>query len=159
MNRSAFLTAAVALAVCNTAGTCGQLPPDSVIRADISPEELDREPGYNQMKAAILSDVRIWRELDKKLDVEGQHEVPVSVLFTEGVPTCAVDKASFEVYKLKDDLIDQPYRVDETAYLCRKEGVYYYHYQGGPRRLNVWMGPYRIERKRVKSSATEDPNK
>ena len=43
-----------------------------------------------------------------------------------------------------------PYRIDETAYLCRKEGVYYYHYQGGPRKLDVWMGPYKIDRRRVK---------
>ena len=39
---------------------------------------------------------------------------------------------------------------DETAYLCRKEGLYYYHYQGGPKKLDMWMGPYRIDRKRVK---------
>jgi hypothetical protein len=138
----------LAVATCNCASTCDTMPPDSVLRADITPEELEKEPGYNQMKGAILSDVRVWRELDRKVEVEGVHEVPVSVIFSEGVATCGVDKSSFEVYKLRNDLIDQPYRIDETAYLCRKEGVYYYHYQGGPRKLDVWLGPFRIERKR-----------
>lgn len=138
----------VALAVCNTASTCATMPPDSVLRADITPEELEKEPGYNQMKGALISDVRVWRELDKKVATEGVHEVPVSVIFTEGMATCAIDKTGFEVYKLRNDLIDQPYGIVETAYLCRKEGVYYYHYQGGPRKLDVWLGPFRIERKR-----------
>jgi hypothetical protein len=28
--------------------------------------------------------------------------------------------------------------------------VYYYHYKGGPKKIDGWMGPYKIERKRVK---------
>ena len=137
-----------ACSLCSTAGTCDMRPPDSVVHADISPEELNAAPGYHQMKGALLNDVRLWRELDRKVEAEGRREVPVSVTFVAGIPTCAVDKTEFEIYRLKEDLLDQPYRVDETAYLCRKEGVYYYHYQGGPRKLDVWMGPYRIDRKR-----------
>jgi hypothetical protein len=146
MRKSFVLLAAVA--VCNTAGTCNIIPPDSVIRAEITPEELEAAPGYNQMKAAIISDVRVWRELDKKAETEGRREVPVSLIFVSGVATCAADKTEFEVYKIKEDEVDKPYRMDETAFLCRKEGVYYYHYQGGPRKTDVWMGPYRIDRKR-----------
>ncbi|MBI3857983.1 MAG: hypothetical protein HY293_20075 [Planctomycetes bacterium] len=137
-----------ACAVCGTAGTCDIRPPDSVIHAEISPEELAAAPGYHQMKAALIGDVRIWRELDKKVETEGRREVPLSVTFVAGVATCSADKTEFEIYRLKEDLLDQPYRVDETAFLCRKESVYYYHYQGGPRKLDVWMGPFRIERKR-----------
>lgn len=148
MRKSFAVLAAVAL--CNVAGTCNATPPDSVLRAEITPEELDAAPGFHQMKGAILSDVRVWRELDKKVDSDGRREVPVTLTFVSGVATCTTDKTEFEVYRLKDDLLDKPYRVDETAYLCRKESVYYYHYQGGPRKLNVWMGPYRIDRKRVK---------
>ena len=155
MRKSFVLMAAVA--VCNTAGTCDITPPDSVLRAEISPEELEASPGYNHMKAAIISDVRIWRELNKKLETEGQPTVPRYYKLVAGVATCSIDDTAFEIYKIKDDLQDQPYRVDETAYLCRKEGVYYYHYQGGPRKLDVWLGPYRIERKRAKSE--DDPKK
>ena len=148
MRKSLVLLAAIA--VCNTAGTCDLTPPDSVLRAEITPEELEAAPGYNQMKGALLNDIRVWRELDKKVAVEGRREVPTSLSLLSGVATCGMDQTEFEVYRLKEDLQDQPYRVDETAYLCRKEGVYYYHYQGGPRKLDVWMGPYRIDRKRVK---------
>ena len=149
MKRKFILVAACAM--CSTAGTCNITPPDSVIRAEITPEELEASPGYHQMKGAILNDVRIWRELDKKVEVEGRREVPTAVMFVGGVATCGSDKVEFEVYQLKEDLLDQPYRIDETAYLCRKEGLYYYHYQGGPRKLDAWMGPYRIERKRPRN--------
>jgi hypothetical protein len=139
-----------ACAVSNTAATCNTMPPDSVLHADLTPEELEAAPGYHQMKAALLSDVRQWRELDRKVEMDGQHEVPRALKFVEGVPTCLTDETKYEIYRLKEDIRDQPYRVDETAYLCRKEGLYYYHYEGGPHKLDLWMGPYRIERKRVK---------
>lgn len=148
MRKSFVLLAAIA--VCNTAGTCNMVPPDSVIRAEITPEELEAAPGYHQMKGALLNDIRLWRELDKKVAEEGQREVPTAFTLVQGVATCGTDQTEFEVYRLKEDLLDQPYRVDETAYLCRKEKVYYYHYQGGPRKLDVWMGPYRLDRKRIK---------
>jgi hypothetical protein len=141
----------VACALCNTASTCNTMPPDSVLRAELTPEELEAAPGYHQMKAAILSDVRQWRELDRRVQTEGQREVPRCLKFVDGVPTCLTDETQFEVYRLKEDLRDQSYRVDETAFLCRKEGLYYYHYQGGPRKLDAWMGPYRIDRKRPKA--------
>jgi hypothetical protein len=140
----------VACALCNTAGNCNTMPPDSVLRAELTPEELEAAPGYHQMKAAILSDVRKWRELDRRVEAEGQREVPRSFKFVDGVATCLSDDSPFEVYRLKEDLRDQAYRVDETAFMCRKEGLYYYHYKGGPRKLDAWMGPYRIDRKRVK---------
>ena len=142
----------VACAVCNTAGTCNLIPDDSVIRAEMSKEELEAAPGYHQMKAAILYDVRVGRELDSKIETpEAQRETPRAVAFVKGLPTCTLDQTEFEIYRLKDELQDKPYRIDESAYLCRKEGVYYYHYQGGPKRLNVWIGPNKIERRRPKT--------
>jgi len=137
-----------ACAVWITAGSCNDLPPDSVLRADLTPEELNAPPDYHQMKGALLNDVRIWRQLDKIIEVEGRREVPVVIKFTNGVAICANDDTEFEIYRLKEDLLDQPYRVDETAYLCRKDKTYYYRYQGGPRKLDVWLGPFRIERRR-----------
>lgn len=148
--RKSYVLLAAACALCNVGNTCATMPPDSVLHAELTPEELEAQPGYHQMKAAILSDVRVWRELDRKVEADGIREVPRALKYVEGVPTCLTDDTRFEIYRLKEDLRDQPYRVDETAYLCRKEGMYYYHYQGGPRKLDVWMGPYRIDRKRVK---------
>ncbi|MBV8881795.1 MAG: hypothetical protein JO332_17690 [Planctomycetaceae bacterium] len=146
------------LALCaavNTGAQCaGATPPDSVLRADITPEELNAGPSSHQMKGAILNDVRIWRELDKRIAVEGYKEFPKAINNASGIPVCLYDQTEYEIFSLKSDLADQPYRVEETAYYCKKESVYFYHYQGGPKRLNLWLGPYRIERKRPK---TDDP--
>ena len=145
------------LALCaavNTAAQCNTLPPDSVMRADITTEELNAGPSSHQMKGAILNDVRIWRELEKKLETDGYKEYPRAINNVSGIPTCIFDQTEYEIFALRSDLADQPYRLEETAYYCRKESIYFYHYQGGPKKLNLWMGPYRIERKRVK---TDDP--
>jgi hypothetical protein len=146
--RLLFLALGASLTV---AAKCNTLPPDSVMRAEISTEELEAGPGYHQMKGAILSDVRIWRSLDVKVAVEGYKEYPRAIDNTTGTPLCANDQTEYEIYSLKSDLSDQPYRVEETAYYCKKESLYYYHYQGGPKRLNLWMGPYKIDRKRPKA--------
>lgn len=145
------------LALCaavNTAAQCSSLPPDSVMRADITPEELNAAPSSHQMKGAILNDVRIWRELEKKLETDGYKQYPKAINNASGIPTCIYDQTEYEIFVLRSDLADQPYRLEETAYYCRKESIYFYHYQGGPKKLNLWMGPYRIERKRAK---TDDP--
>jgi len=145
----------VLCAAVNTGAQCSNvMPPDSVLRAEITPEELNAGPSAHQLKGAILNDVRIWRNLDTRIEAEGTKEWPRSIDISSGTPICTNDQTEYEVYSLKSDLADQPYRVDETAYFCRKESVYWYHYQGGPKKLNLWIGPYRIDRKRVK---TDDP--
>jgi len=82
------------LAVCatlNTAANCHDLPPDSVLRAELTPEELAAAPGYHQMKGAILNDVRIWRELEKKIETEGRRDQPKAISYAQGVPICDYD--------------------------------------------------------------------
>ncbi len=138
-------------AACNMAANCQTMPPDSVLRAELTPEELAQGPTSHQMKGAIISDIRVWRELDKKVAVEGRKEMPSTIIYQGGFPVCDIDKTDLEIFSLKSDLADQPYRVEETAYYCKKESLYYYHYQGGPRRLSLWMGPYHIDRKRPKT--------
>lgn len=138
-------------ATVNLAAQCGVMPPDSVIRAELTPEELAEQPGHHQMKGAILSDVRKWRNLDIRVAEEGRKEAPKSITYPAGIATCEYDMTEFEIYQLRSDIADQSYRVEETAFYCRKENLYYYHYQGGPKRLNHWLGPYRIERKRPKT--------
>lgn len=142
------------LALCaaiNMGAQCDVMPPDSVIRADMTPEELNEKPGYHQMKGAILSDVRKWRNLDIRIAEEGRKDAPKSILYPAGIATCEYDQTEFEIFQLRSDIADQSYRIEETAFYCRKENLYYYHYQGGPKRLNLWLGPYHIERKRPKT--------
>ena len=123
--------------------TIDLVPPEEELRG-YKRSELEAGPSDLGMHAAILSDVRTWRNLDRHLE-EG---TPTCFGFRlAGAKTlCAADEAEMTVFDLRKDLLDQPYRVDETAYFCPKESVYYYHYEGGPRRLDVWLGPYRIDR-------------
>jgi hypothetical protein len=133
------------------AGTCAPFPEDYELRG-WTKEELNAGPSYHQMKGAILNDVRRWRLLEAKLD-EGRPSCEQISIGEDKVARCATDQETFEFYALRDDMLDQPYRVVETAYYCRKEFVYYYHYVGGPKALDVWLGPYPLRRERPQ---TED---
>jgi hypothetical protein len=55
-----------------------------------------------------------------------------------------------EIYSFPEKTKDQLHRVEESAYYCRKDSIYFYHYVGGRRGLNVWMGPYPLKRERPK---------
>ena len=149
MKKVMILTAILGVVPLCGMGTCNPTPPDSELRAGITQEELEAAPGYHQMKGALLSDVRVWRELHKHLD-EGAKACAGLDYDDAGNPICVTDLKPFEVYALKIDAPDQVHRVEESAYYCREEGIYYYHYVGGPRRQNLWLGPYKIDRKRVK---------
>ena len=129
------------------AATCSQWRSDAD-RFGLTEEELNAPPSYHRMKGAIYNDVRKWRRLKDILD-EGRPGCPM-VIERDGVPTCARDDTAFEVYTLSAELPDEPYREAETAFYCREESVYYYHYVGGRYRRNVWLGPYRLVRKRPK---------
>jgi hypothetical protein len=123
-------------------------PDDAELRTGMTQEEMDAAPGHHEMKAAILADVRKWRMLERRLE-EGRAFCP-DIVYKEKAPHCKVCEELMEVYSLKKDLADQPYRVEETAFYCRKESKYFYHYLGGRKKMDVWLGPYAIERKRVK---------
>jgi hypothetical protein len=112
-------------------------------------EELEAPPSFHEIRAALIADVRRWRMLESRLE-EG---VPTcsALIYVANAPTCAHDKEPFEVYSLRDDLRDQPYRVEEKAYYCRTEGLYYYNYVGGPKKLNVWLGPFKLSRQARKA--------
>ena len=123
-------------------------PNDVELRTGMTQEEMDAAPGQHETKAALTADVRKWRRLDHRLD-EGRAACP-AITGIEKKPTCVACQEEMEVYSLKKDLADQPYRVEETAYYCRKESQYFYHYVGGRKKLDVWLGPNALDRKRVK---------
>jgi hypothetical protein len=150
MRRVPALPALLAL---GAAISCDLTPTDAEIRTGMTLEELNSPPSSHQVKAAIITDVRIWRQLDLRLD-EGK-KICEGIVFVEGEPTCARDQELLEVYVLKSDLPDQAYRVDEAAYFCRLEGIYHYHYVGGPKKLDVWLGPYKLVRRAVRPDERE----
>ena len=146
-----------ALFILSAAMSCDPQPSHAQITIGMSQEELDAEPGFHQMKAALITDVRVWRELTKRLD-EGK-KICEGIVFVDNEPCCARDQALLEIYILRNDLPDQAYRVDESVYFCNLEGTYYYHYRGGPRKLDVWLGPYKLVRRRVRPDAKELENR
>jgi hypothetical protein len=133
----------LALAGCETHGISDPQ------RYNLTEEELAAGPSYNAMKAALVNDVRRYRMLHLLLD-QGRPSCP-AVGMVNGRPTCAVDKAPFEVYTLSSEAQDSAYRVEEVAYYCRTEFVYHYHYVGGPQQRDVWLGPFKLKRERPKA--------
>lgn len=123
-------------------------PNDAELRTGMTQEEMDAAPGHHQTKAALIYEVRQGRMLDRRLE-EGRSGCS-AVSWREKPPLCLKCQEEVEVYSIRQDIDDQPYREDETAYYCRKESVYYYHYVGGKKKLDVWLGPYELKRKRVK---------
>ena len=140
----------LALAALPAAAACNMniRPDDAELRTGMTQEEMDAAPGHHETRAALTADVRKWRMLDHRLD-EGRAACP-SITWKEKKPVCVPCEEEMEVYSLKKDLADQPYRVEETAYYCRKESQYFYHYVGGRKKLDVWLGPNSLDRKRVK---------
>jgi hypothetical protein len=118
-------------------------PPEEQLRG-FSRAELEAGPSDIQMHAAILNDIRRWRQLDRHLD-EGVATCSAHK-FVEGKLRCADDQAEIASFDIKIDPQDLPNRIEETALYCPKESVYYYHYVGGPRKYDVWLGPYKIDR-------------
>ena len=128
---------------------CDIRPPDHEIRFDLTREELDAPPSYHQWKGALLMDIRVWRELEKKAS-EGNRRCSALAYDEDGLAVCAHDEEPFLIFDLTKDLPDTQNRIRELAYLCQEESVYYYHYIGGPYRIDTWQGPFRIARRRAK---------
>lgn len=127
-------------------GACDPAPPDVKIRTGMDPEELNELPSFHQVKAAIVHDVRRDRMLQLKLS-DGRPERPPGIVDEDDALLCAADRSPLEVYSIRSDPQDQPYRVDEWAVFCRHEFTYFYRYVGGPKRLDVWLGPFKLERR------------
>ena len=106
-------------------------------------------PKATEIRARVIFDVRKGRMLREHLE-EGTAECREVVLKGEW-PSCKKDQEKFEGVYFPGDSPDAPYRVEETAYYCPKESVYYYHFSGGKERLDVWLGPYKVTWNRPKA--------
>lgn len=137
MRRLVFLVA--------LAGGCtfDLVPPEETLRG-FNKEELEAGPTDRQMHAAIVNDVRRWRQLDQHL----KDGIPTCSAYklVAGKLVCTGDETEMLSFDIKIEPTDQPNRIEETAVFCPKESVYYYHYLGGPRKWDVWLGPYKIDR-------------
>jgi hypothetical protein len=137
-----------ALALLGSGCVMNLRPNDAELRTGMSQAEMDAAPGHHETRAAIINDVRKWRMLSHRLE-EGRAGC-AAITWREKTPVCAKCMEDMEAYTVREDQPETSYRVDETVFYCRKESQYYYHYVGGKKRLDVWLGPYALERKRVK---------
>lgn len=124
--------------------------PDDKDRFNLTDAELQAGPSTYQMMGAFLND-RNWRGLNTPEMLDTGQPVCNGVLFQEKKAICVKDRQQMEVYPLKKDPVDVPYRVEETAYYCREDKIYYYHYVGGPQKRDAWLGPYPMRRERPKT--------
>ena len=115
-------------------------------RFGFTPKELEEPPSSYRLTGAVLDDVRNRRRLLEHL-VEGRPNCD-AIFYRNNKATCAKDESTLEVYPFPNKDPFSPHQVEETAYYCLQENLYYYNYKGGPYRLNVWFGPNRLERTR-----------
>lgn len=146
MRRSAILLLVAAAA-------CQPVPPRHEYVAHMTTEELNAPPGSNAVKAKIISDVRRWRELHKRL-AQGKPFCE-GIFHLEGYVRCKKDETELEIYYFPGGPEDSQHRIQEKAYFCREEGVYYYHYLGGPRKVDSWLGPYKLDFKTIRPDESD----
>lgn len=140
MKRLLILLAALA--------SCDTMPEDKTIRFPwISDEDLKAPPTPRHITAAIINDVRNYRVLRARLD-EGAPACPMVVIQGEEA-LCAKDGSKFMVCVFPEG-VEGPAAIRETAFYCNEEQHYYYNYHGGPRKRNVWLGPFRLKREPVR---------
>ena len=123
---------------------------------DINRADMEGDPLDNEFKAAILTDVRVRRQLRLNLD-RGKPQCRALTYGESGVAVCRNDETEFTIFSFPQPDPDLPSRIQETAYFCREEGVYYYRYVGGSTRRDVWLGPFRIDRKARSLDDVEQP--
>jgi hypothetical protein len=95
-----------------------------------------------RLHSAILNDVR--RELLFEQHLQDGRQTCSAVKLTGATATCAIDNTEMSVLILRADSQSETNPSKETAYFCPTESIYYYRYEGGPRKLDVWLGPYKI---------------
>ncbi|MBI2930898.1 MAG: hypothetical protein HYY16_04550 [Planctomycetes bacterium] len=138
MRRSGLLVV-VLLGACHTM----TLEEHELASRGLTQEDLEAPPSDNDIRARIMTDVRTTWLPEAQLD-QGLRECPV-VRFEEGRPVCAADGTEMKMFTLRNDSPDRQHPVRETAYFCPTESAYWYHYEGGDARRDVWFGPRRVK--------------
>jgi hypothetical protein len=121
----------------------GALEEHRMASRGLTKDDLEAPPNDNEIRAAITRDVR-------------QNWIPIAELDQgtpkcDGItwegrkPICAGDQEPMKVFTIWNDSPDKQYPVVETCYFCPKHSIYWYHYQGGGRNRDTWLGPRRLK--------------
>jgi hypothetical protein len=111
----------------------------------LTEEDLKAPPGKNQIRGAVINDIRERRTLQLRLD-EGGTEVPSQIRLDKYGIAAVRAKDGVELWRIevKADPVDQVHAVTEVAYWDNDAGTYIYHYEGGSPHRDVWFGPFKI---------------
>ena len=123
---------------------------------NLDPADLEGEPLDNEIKAAIMTDVRVRRQLRMYLN-QGVPNCRALAYSESGTAMCKKDDIPFTIFAFPQPTPDLPGRIQESVYFCREEGIYYYRNVGGATRRDLWMGPFRIEKKAWSLDDVETP--
>jgi len=111
--------------------------------ADVDP---NAPPGKNQIRAAIINDIRDRRQLHLKLE-EGRPTMPEDIKLDMHRVQAVRSKDEAPLWRI-DVRVDPPDRLNavcETAYWDNDANSYYYHYEGGHPYREIWFGPMKIK--------------
>jgi hypothetical protein len=109
----------------------------------LTKDDLEAGPNDNEIRARIVNDVRSTWLPQAYLD-RGRADCPV-IRFEGTRPICKADEAPMKVFTIRyDDARDRAYWVRETCFFCPTESHYWYHYEGGDLKRDVWLGPRRV---------------
>lgn len=116
-------------------------------RLYVTQEELDAPPTFHAMKAAFIGE-RERRGLNRDEGLAAAPSRCDAVVATPEGYLCRGDRSELQVYPLGLVEDDRPRPVVERVFYCARERRYYYHYKGGPRDRDAWLGPYPLDRRR-----------
>lgn len=121
----------------------------------LTEDDLNAPPGKQEIRAAVVNDVRERRALHLVLD-QGTKDPPPEIKLDPHRNQVERTKDAFPLWriKIKEDPIERVHAVFEYAYWDDEQYVYYYHYEGGTPHRDVWLGPYAL--KFAKRPAEED---
>jgi hypothetical protein len=111
----------------------------------LTEEELNRPPGHNEIRAALVNDARNRRSLRFSLD-DGQRTPPDAIKLDRYGVQAVRAKDGFKLWRVPvwEDHPEKSHAVTELAYWDDEQRVYFYHYEGGNPHRDVWMGPFPI---------------
>ena len=113
---------------------------------DLTEEDINAPPGRQEIKSAIINDIRNRRALHLILD-EGRRAVPEEIKLDPygQQATRAKDGTALWRVQVRDDDPERHHAVFECAYWDDGNQWYFYHYEGGNPDRDVWMGPYTLK--------------
>ena len=112
----------------------------------LTEDDLNAPPGKQEIRSAVINDIRERRALHLVLD-QGRKSPPPEVTWDPHHNQMKRTKDEFPLWriKVKEDPIEKVHAVFEYAYWDDEQYVYFYHYEGGTPHRDTWLGPFPLK--------------